>query len=235
MTSGDQVPALLVNAGRLLPVLQDKVGYGLNVSPSDICVLKPNPPCDGIWSWGLWVISGYKGGALLARGMRELGSLSALYHVRKDVARKWPSITRKRVCTRTQPCWHPDLILPAFRNVRKGCLLFKPPNLWVGEGNGNPLQYSCLENPVDRGAWRAAVHRIAQSQTWLKQLSMRACIGEGNGNPLQYSCLENPRDGGAWWAAIYGVTQSWTRLKWFSSSSSSSLWVSCYNNSNWLR
>ena len=34
-----------------------------------------------------------------------------------------------------------------------------------GEGNGNPLQYSCLENPVDRGAWWAAVHGVAQSQT----------------------------------------------------------------------
>ena len=40
-----------------------------------------------------------------------------------------------------------------------------------GEGNGNPLQYSCLENPVDRGAWWAAVHRVAQSRTRLKQLS----------------------------------------------------------------
>ena len=34
-----------------------------------------------------------------------------------------------------------------------------------GEGNGNPLQYSCLENPVDRGAWWAAVHRVAESDT----------------------------------------------------------------------
>ena len=34
-----------------------------------------------------------------------------------------------------------------------------------GEGNGNPLQYSCLENPVDRGAWQAAVHKVAQSRT----------------------------------------------------------------------
>ena len=32
---------------------------------------------------------------------------------------------------------------------------------FLGEGNGNPLQYSCLENPVDGGAWRAAVHRVA--------------------------------------------------------------------------
>ena len=43
--------------------------------------------------------------------------------------------------------------------------------LCIGEGNGNPLQYSCLENPTDRGAWWAAVHRVAQSQTRLKWLS----------------------------------------------------------------
>ena len=34
-----------------------------------------------------------------------------------------------------------------------------------GEGHGNPLQYSCLANPMDRGAWRAAVHRITESDT----------------------------------------------------------------------
>ena len=50
-----------------------------------------------------------------------------------------------------------------------------------------------------------------------------SCIGERNANPLQCSCLENPRDGGAWWAAVYGVAQSWTRLKRLSSSSSSIL------------
>ena len=42
---------------------------------------------------------------------------------------------------------------------------------YPGEGNGNPLQYSCLENPMEE---------------------------EGNGNQLQYSCLENPMEGGAW-------------------------------------
>ena len=90
-----------------------------------------------------------------------------------------------------------------------------------GEGNGNPLQYSCLETPMDRGAWWAVVHGVAQSRTRLKRLSMHACIGEGNGNPLQCSCLENPRDRGAWWAAVYVVTQSRTRLKRCSSSCSS--------------
>ena len=41
----------------------------------------------------------------------------------------------------------------------------------VGEGNGHPLQYSCLENPRDRGAWWAAIYGVAQSQTWLKLFS----------------------------------------------------------------
>ena len=41
----------------------------------------------------------------------------------------------------------------------------------IGEGNGNPLQGSCLENPRDGGAWWAAVHGVTQSQTRLKRLS----------------------------------------------------------------
>ena len=41
-----------------------------------------------------------------------------------------------------------------------------------GEGNGNPFQYSCLRNYMDRGAWQAIVHRVTQSQTQLKGLSM---------------------------------------------------------------
>ena len=73
-----------------------------------------------------------------------------------------------------------------------------------GEENGNPLQYSYLENSMDREAWRAIVRKIAKRR-----------IGEGNGNPLQYSCLENPMDGGAWWAAVHGVAKSQTRLSDF--------------------
>ena len=48
--------------------------------------------------------------------------------------------------------------------------------LFSGEENGNPLQYSCLENPMDRGPWRATVHGVTKSQTRLKQLSTHAYI-----------------------------------------------------------
>ena len=46
----------------------------------------------------------------------------------------------------------------------------------IGEGNGNPLQCSCLENPRDRGAWWAAIYGVAQSRTRLKQLSSSSSI-----------------------------------------------------------
>ena len=41
-----------------------------------------------------------------------------------------------------------------------------------GEGNGNPLQYSCLENPMDKEAWRATVHRVTKSQTQLSKFTL---------------------------------------------------------------
>ena len=44
-------------------------------------------------------------------------------------------------------------------------------HLYLREGNGTPLQYSCLENPMDGGAWWAAIYGVAQSRTQLKRLS----------------------------------------------------------------
>ena len=51
----------------------------------------------------------------------------------------------------------------------------------IGEGNGNPLQCSCLENPRDGGAWWAAIHGVAQSRTRLKRLSSSSM---STGNPV---------------------------------------------------
>ena len=42
---------------------------------------------------------------------------------------------------------------------------------YPGEGDGNPFQYSCLENPIDRGAWRATLHRVSKNWTQVKCLS----------------------------------------------------------------
>ena len=122
--------------------------------------------------------------------------------------------------------WHPTpVLLPGKSHGRRSLADFSP---WgreesdtterlhfhfsiscVGEGNGNPLQCSCLENPREGGAWWAAVDRVTQSRTGLKRLSMHACIGEGNGSPLQYSCLENPMDRIARRATVHRVTKSW--------------------------
>ena len=64
----------------------------------------------------------------------------------------------------------------------------------IGEGNGNPLQCSCLENPRDRGAWWAAIYGVAQSWTWLKRLSSSRSIYQppvwGSGNTAMNKLLK---------------------------------------------
>ena len=84
-----------------------------------------------------------------------------------------------------------------------------------GEVNGNPLQYSCLEDSMYWGAWWATVHKESDMTERLHFHFSLSCIGEGNGTPLQCSCLENPRDGGAWWAEVHEVAKSRTRLSDF--------------------
>ena len=105
-----------------------------------------------------------------------------------------------------------------------------------GGGHSYPLQHSCLENSMDRGAWQAAVCGVSKNRTRLSDFTsgktigfpscssskesacnagdvglipgLRIFPGEGNGNPLECSCLENPVDRGVWWAAVHGVTES---------------------------
>ena len=75
----------------------------------------------------------------------------------------------------------------------------------IGEGNGNPLQCSCLENPRDRGAWWAAIYGVAQSQTWLKQLS-------SSSSSKWFALLVLPDC----WSILYHLIYCWFLLKHFS-------------------
>ena len=94
-----------------------------------------------------------------------------------------------------------------------------------GEGNGTPLWYSCLENPVDGGAWKAAVHGVAEGWTRLSDFTFTFHFHALENEMATHSSVlawRIPGTGGAWWAAVYGVAQSRTRLNRLSSSSSSS-------------
>ena len=60
-------------------------------------------------------------------------------------------------------------------DIRETCLVLGSGRS-PGGRHGNPLQCSCLENPMVRGAWQARVHSVAKSQTWLEQLNRYACV-----------------------------------------------------------
>ena len=79
-----------------------------------------------------------------------------------------------------------------------------------GEGNGTPLQYSCLENPMDRGAWWAAVHGVAKSRIQLSNFTFTFHFHALEKEMATHSCLENPKDGGAWVGGcrLWGRTES---------------------------
>ena len=85
----------------------------------------------------------------------------------------------------------------------------------IGEGNGNPLQCSCLENPRDGGAWWAAVYGVAKSWTQLMtSLSLFTFTHwRRQWQPTPVFLPGESQGRGSLWAAVSGVTQSRTRLK----------------------
>ena len=92
------------------------------------------------------------------------------------------------------------------------------------EGTGDPLQYSCLENPMDGGAWWAAVHGVAKSRTLLSDFTFTFHFHALEKEMATHSSVLAWRIPGSmetWWAATCGVAQSRTRLKRLSSRSSS--------------
>ena len=80
------------------------------------------------------------------------------------------------------------------------------------------LQYSCLENPMDVGAWWAAVHGVAKSRTWLRDFTFTFLFHALEKETATHSSILAWRIPGTGepWAAVCRVAQSWTRLKWLS-------------------
>ena len=79
------------------------------------------------------------------------------------------------------------------------------------EGNGTPLQYSCLENPMDRGAWKAAVHGIAEGRTQLSNFTFTFHFHALEKKMSTHSSVlawRIPMDRGAWQATVHGVSES---------------------------
>ena len=78
--------------------------------------------------------------------------------------------------------------------------------------NDTPLQYSCLENPMDRGAWKAAVHGVAEGRIPLSDFTFTFHFHALEKEMATHSSVLAWRIPGmeAWWAAVYGVAQSQT-------------------------
>ena len=99
-----------------------------------------------------------------------------------------------------------------------------------GEGNGNPLQYSCLKNPMNRRAWKATVYGVLKSSKKLSnQYPHTWCFyGKGNCSPLQYSCWEIPMDREAWQTTVHGVSKNQTRLSTCTHTWSYYYFINCF-------
>ena len=107
------------------------------------------------------------------------------------------------------------------------CYIWQHLKIWTGEGDGTPLQYSCLENPMDRGAWWAAVHGVAKSWTWLRDFtftfhfhalekemathsSVLAWRIPGTGEPGGLSSMGSHRVGHDWSDLAEAAAKIWT-------------------------
>ena len=77
---------------------------------------------------------------------------------KRGIPSSWPTLTSHTELSADIPTW-------------EGALHLQSSSLQVGESNGTPLQYSCLENPTDGGAWWATVHGVAKSWTWLSDFT----------------------------------------------------------------
>ena len=115
-----------------------------------------------------------------------------------------------------------SLLLSIFRESdRTEQLRFHFSLSCTGEGNGNPLRCSCLENPRDKGAWWASIYGVAQSRTRLSNFAFTFHFRALEKDIAPHSSVlpGDSQGRGAWRAAVCGVAQSRTRLRRLSSSS----------------
>ena len=141
--------------------------------------------------------------------------------------------------------WHPTpVLLPGKSHGRRSLEGCSPWGRWgsdtteqlhfhfslscIGEGNGNPLQCSCLENPRDRASWWAAMYGVAQSQTrlkWLSSSSKYKCV------LVTQSCLSlcNPMDYSPPVSSVHGIlwarTPEWVAIPSSRRSSCPGNWI----------
>ena len=101
----------------------------------------------------------------------------ARWHQRADTLKPYSQKTSQSNHTRTTALSNSMKLSHALWGHPRWVMVEKSDRMWsIGEGNGNPLQCSCLESPRDGGAWWAAVYEVAQSQTRLKRLSSSSSI-----------------------------------------------------------
>ena len=125
--------------------------------------------------------------------------------------------------------WHPTpVLLPGKSHGRRSLEGCSPWGRWgsdtterlhfhfslscIGEGNGNPLQCSCLENPRNGGSWWAVVCGVAQSQTWLKRLSSSSSSRRRLAQLVVFS-ISTENSEGAWMFSFWNILSS----GWFAS------------------
>ena len=136
--------------------------------------------------------------------------LEVLKHVKKIL---WMSFSEQM--TKMDDIWYRERSSPSW------WILF-PLTQGYGEGNGTPLQYSCLENPMDGGAWWAAVHGVVKvGHDWATSLSLFTFMHwRRKWQPTPVFLPGESQGRGSLVGCCLWVTQSRTRLKWLSSSSS---------------
>ena len=136
---------------------------------------------------------------------------SQMYHSKPSVLNWWHHFITFMKTSPGKDVWIYVLQLSLFcvegwSRAAQVCRILVPNH---GEGNGTPLQYSCLENPVDRGAWKAAVHGVTKSRTRLSDFTFT----------FHFHALE--KEMATHSSAVYWVAHSRRRLKRLSGSSSS--------------